>query len=299
LNTTSKDSRYATFRLPVKPNHAAAPLYAASIDRRPGRCHTATVRLRTVAATRYVTPLREGGSVPAIIEADDLGTYVLKFRAAAQGAKALVAELIAGELARALGLPIPELVLVELDPVLGRSEPDPELQTPLRASAGLNLALDYLPGALAYDPALDPPDARLASQIVWFDALVANVDRTARNTNLLRWHRQLYLIDHGAALSFQHDWPELLPRSRSRFAAIRDHVLLPYARELEAADAALAPLLDAARVREIIAAVPDAWLESDGPAAAARQAYAEFFARRLAAPRAFVEEAALAHAQLV
>jgi hypothetical protein len=257
------------------------------------------VQLRTVAATRYVTPLREGGSVPAIIEADDSGTYVLKFRGAAQGPKALVAELIAGEIARALGLPIPELVLIEVDPILGRSEPDPELQAPLKKSGGLNLGLDYLPGSIAYDPALWKPPAELASRVVWFDALVANVDRTVRNTNLLLWHKQLYLIDHGAALYYQHDWAEFLPRAQSRFAPIREHVLLPFASELPAADAALAPLLSPALIADIVAAVPDAWLTSDGEPAAARAAYSEFFVRRLQAPRAFAEEAAHAHAQHV
>ena len=257
------------------------------------------MQLRTVAATRYVTPLREGGSVPAIIEADDSGTYVLKFRGAAQGPKALVAELIAGEIARALGLPIPELVLIEIDPILGRSEPDPELQAPLKKSGGLNLGLDYLPGSIAYDPALWRPSAELASQIVWFDALVANVDRTVRNTNLLLWHKQLYLIDHGAALYYQHDWAEFLPRARSRFAPIRQHVLLPFASVLPAADDALAPRLTPALLADIVAAVPDSWLEIDGTAAAARTAYVEFFVRRLQAPRDFVEEAAHARAQHV
>lgn len=255
--------------------------------------------LRTVAATRYVTPLREGGSVPAIIEADDFGTYVLKFRAAAQGAKALVAELIAGEIARALGLPVPEIVLVEVDDALGRAEPDPELQAPLRASVGINLALDFLPGSLAFDPALVTPTPRLASEIVWFDALVANVDRTARNTNILVWHRQLQLIDHGAAIYFHHDWAEFLARSENRFPLIRDHVLLPFAAELEVADAALAPRLGAERLRQIVADVPDSWLGSDGEPAAARAAYVEHFVRRLASPRAFVEEAAHARAQRV
>jgi hypothetical protein len=257
------------------------------------------VRLRTVIATRYVTPLREGGSVPAVVEADDLGTYVLKFRGAAQGPKALVAELIAGELARALGLPIPELVLIELDEALGRAEPDPELQAPLRASSGLNLALDFLPGAIAFDPAEGAPDQPLASRIVWFDALVANVDRTARNANMLRWHKQLYLIDHGAALYFQHDWADFVARSGSRFPLIADHVLLPFAHGLADADAALAPLVTVELLSEIVAAVPDSWLTSDGPADAARAAYVGFLSRRVAAPRAFVEEAQHAHAQLV
>ncbi len=163
--------------------------------------------LRTVTANRYVTPLREGGSLPAIVEADDLGTYVLKFLGAGQGRKALVAELVAGEIGRFLGLPVPEIVLVRLDPDLGRSEPDPEIQDLLKASAGLNLALDYLPGSLGFDPLVEPPGPELASRIVWFDALVTNVDRTPRNTNLLVWHGHLWLIDHGASLYFHHNWP--------------------------------------------------------------------------------------------
>jgi hypothetical protein len=254
------------------------------------------VKLRTVTATRYVTPLREGGSLPAIVEADDCGTYVVKFRGAGQGSKALVAELIAGELARALGLPIPELVLLELDAVLGRSEPDPEIQSLLRASAGLNLAFDYLPGSLAFDPALNPPAPELASRIVWFDALVANVDRTARNPNLLVWHKQLYLIDHGAAFYFHHHWAEFVARAGSRFPAIRDHVLLPFAANLADADARLPALLTPELVREVVEAVPGEWLGSDGPAEAARQAYCDFLSHRLLAPRAFVEEAQHARA---
>jgi hypothetical protein len=258
------------------------------------------VTIRTVAATRYVTPLREGGSVPALVEADDCGTYVMKLRGAAQGAKALVAELIAGEIARALELPIPQLVLIELDAALGRTEPDPEIQAPLRASAGLNLGIDFLPGAIAFEPALGGPSPELASRIVWLDAFVANVDRTARNTNLLWWHKQLYLIDHGAALYYQHDWGSFVARAGDRFAAVRTHVLLPLARQLEAADAALAARLDDERLRAIVADVPDAWLaEVPGGAAEARAAYLQFLSRRLRAPRAFVEEAVHARAQLV
>jgi hypothetical protein len=258
------------------------------------------VPLRTVVATRYVTPLREGGSVPALVEADDCGTYVMKLRGAAQGAKALVAELVAGEIARALELPIPQLVLIELDAALGRSEPDPELQVPLRASVGLNLGLDFLPGAIAFEAALGGPTAELASRIVWFDAFVANVDRTARNTNLLWWHKQLYLIDHGAALYYQHDWDEFAARAGDRFTAVRKHVLLPLARALPAADAALAARLDEARLRAILADVPDAWLaDVPGGPAAAREVYVQFLSRRLHAPRAFVEEAVHARAQLV
>src|SRR5882672_3184770 len=162
--------------------------------------------LRTVIATRYVTPLREGGSLPAIIEADDDGMYVLKFRGAGQGPKALIAELVAGEIGRALGLLVPEIVFVELDPELARTEPDPEIQSLIRASAGLNLALDYLPGSVMFDPVAWKPDADFASSVVWFDAYATNVDRTARNTNMLVWHRKLWLIDHGAAFYFHHTW---------------------------------------------------------------------------------------------
>src|SRR6201991_4209140 len=183
--------------------------------------------LRTVTATRYVTPLREGGSLPAIVEADDDGLYVCKFRGAGQGAKALAAEIVAGELARALGLPVPELVLVELDPALAASEPDPEIQELIAASGGVNLGVDYLPGALPYLPT-QPPDAELAADVVWLDALVTNVDRTPRNPNLLRWHGGLYLIDHGAALYAFHG-SDPLGRARSAFPPIRDHVLLPAA----------------------------------------------------------------------
>jgi hypothetical protein len=256
-----------------------------------------TARIRTVTATRYVTTLREGGSLPAIVEADDLGTYVLKFRGAGQGVKALTAELIAGEIGRALGLPVPEIVLAVLDPVLGRSEPDEEIQALIRASAGVNLALDFLPGALAYEPELSPPAPDLAAAIVWFDALVTNVDRTARNPNLLLWHRRVHLIDHGAALYFHHDWNGHLERSRTPFPMVREHVLLPHAGDLRAADAALAPRLTEDLLGAIVAAVPDDWLE--GPPAERRAGYVAYLRRRLEAPRPFVEEAVRARAQLV
>src|ERR1700681_1213687 len=164
--------------------------------------------LRTQTVTRYVTPLKEGGSLPAIVEADDDGMYVLKFRGAGQGPKALIAELVAGELARAAGLPVPEIVFAHLDPDLARTEPDPEIQQLIKASAGLNLALDYLPGSVTFDPVVEKTDAALASSIVWFDAFVTNIDRTARNTNMLLWHRRLWLIDHGAALYFHHAWTQ-------------------------------------------------------------------------------------------
>lgn len=249
--------------------------------------------LRTVTATRYVTPLREGGSLPAIVEADDLGTYVLKFRGAGQGRKALIAELVAGEIGRALGLPVPEVVLVDLHPDLGRAEPDPEIQDLLRASRGLNLALDYLPGSLGFDPLVEPPGADLASRVVWFDALVQNVDRTPRNTNLLVWHGKLWLIDHGASLYFHHDWPgrdgpSLKAVSQRPFAAARDHVLLPFAARLPEADADLAPRLTAETLGGIVASVPDQWLASEagfeGPDAV-RAAYISYLTSRLREPR--------------
>src|SRR5215831_7278140 len=199
--------------------------------------------LRTVIATRYVTPLREGGSLPAIVEADDDGMYVLKFRGAGQGPKALIAELVAGEMARVAGLPVPEIVFVELDADLARTEPDPEIQDLIRASGGLNLALDYLPGAIMFDPVAEQIEARLASQIVWFDAYVTNIDRTPRNTNMLMWHRQLWLIDHGAALYFHHSWSNYRERTSDPFRLIKDHVLLRSAAQLEAADLHLSKLI--------------------------------------------------------
>lgn len=252
------------------------------------------MNLRTVSATRYVTPLREGGSLPAIVEADDEGLYVLKFRGAGQGAKALIAELVAGEIARALGLRVPEIALVELDADLARTEPDPEIQHLIRASAGLNLALDYLPGSVTFDPVADHVDSELASAVVWFDAFVSNVDRTARNANLLVWHRRLWLIDHGAALYFHHAWDGYLERATAPFARIKDHVLLPYASSLREADARLGGLLSAPTIERIVAEIPDAWLLGDAPfadAAAHRSAYAQYLCRRLQAPRDFVEEA--------
>lgn len=251
--------------------------------------------LRTLSATRYVTPLREGGSLPAVVEADDDGMYVLKFRGAGQGRKALVAELVAGEIARALALPVPEIVLVDLDADLGRAEPDPEIQELIRASAGLNLALDYLPGAVTFDPVADPPGDEFASRVVWFDALVTNIDRSPRNVNLLTWHRKPWLIDHGAALYFHHGSADWSARARDGFAQVKDHVLLAHAARLAEVDAELAARLGPAVIRGIVALVPDAWL--DDPAQ--RDAYAGYLARRLESPRPFLEEAIRARSQLV
>ncbi|MEZ6014846.1 MAG: HipA family kinase [Planctomycetota bacterium] len=255
--------------------------------------------MRTVSVTRYVTPLREGGSMPAIVEADDDGTYVLKFRGAGQGPRALIAELIAGALAEALGLRLPERVFADLDTTLARTEGDPEVQALIQASGGRNLALDYLPGAANFDPLADPVDERLASEIVWFDAFISNVDRTARNTNLMMWHDALWLIDHGAAFYFHHNWDGGTQRATAPFAHIREHVLLPTATALEAADAALAPRLSEALFQETLARVPDEWLAAPGAfadPATQRAAYVAYLTRRLAGRAAFVQEALRARA---
>jgi hypothetical protein len=249
--------------------------------------------MRTVGATRYVTPLHEGGSLPAIVEADDDGMYVLKFRGAGQGPKALIAEIVAGEIARALGLPIPEIVLIELDADLARTEPDPEIQELIKASAGLNVALDYLPGAVMFDPIAGKPPARLASDIVWFDAYVTNVDRTPRNANLLMWHRQLQLIDHGAALYFQHSWNQYLERAGDPFTRVKDHILLPFAASLDESDARLSRLITPRLLEDVVALIPKSWLDVD------RDAYSNYLQRRLELRHAFVHEAIRAHAQLV
>ena len=257
----------------------------------------------SVAATRYVTPLREGGSLPAIVEADNLGLYVLKFRGAGQGVLALVAELVAGELGRALGLKVPELAFVTVDDALGRNEPDPEIRDLLRSSVGLNLGIDYLPGSVMFDAAAgDRTDAELASRAVWFDAFITNVDRTAYNPNLLCWHKSLYLIDHGAALYFHHNWPSREQAAATPFPAIGKHVLLPWAADIEAADRALRPLLNESIIADIVALIPDVWLEhaAEGVTPAQMRAgYIDYFLRRLAAAPIFVQEAVRARAQLV
>jgi HipA-like kinase len=257
--------------------------------------------IRTVNVTRYVTPLREGGSLPAIVEADDDGLYVLKFRGAGQGPRALIAELVAGEIGRLLGLPVPEIVFARLDGAIGRNEPDFEIKDLIHASVGLNLGMDFLPGSLPFDPAAaQRVEADLASAIVWFDAYITNVDRTARNTNMLWWHKRLYLIDHGAALYFHHTWGEPRIQARAPFRPIKDHVLLPYASRLRAADETLPPRLTSYALATILEQIPDEWLiahPSFEDAAAQRAGYLEYLLARLEAPRLFVEEALHAHAQ--
>ena len=250
------------------------------------RIGTERAGLRRIAATRYVTPLREGGSLPGLVEAEDDGLYVLKFRAAGHGAKALVAEVVAGELGRALGLAVPELVVLDLDPVIGRAEPDREIQDLLVGSAGPNLGVDFLPSALPFAPAAGPaPDPELAADIVWFDALVTNVDRTASNTNLLVWHGRLWLIDHNAALFFHHADGDADAHARAPFASIRDHVLLPFAGPVPEADERLRPRVTDELLAGLAALVAEEWLEGRDPGI-----YADYLRTRLHESR-FVEEA--------
>lgn len=259
--------------------------------------------LRRVQVTRYVTPLREGGSLPAIVEADDDFLYVLKFRGAGQGIKALIAELIAGELARVLGFKIPELVFAHLDEAFGRTEPDEEIQDLLRFSEGLNLGLHYLSGAITFDALVNTVDAKLASQIVWFDSLITNVDRTARNTNMLMWHKELWLIDHGAAFYFHHSWPNVEEQARKPFAQIKDHVLLPKATELETVDAEFKALLRPEHIHTIVSLIPEEWLSGvDSPFATVeehRQAYIQFLETRLSHSEVFVKGAQHARKTLI
>lgn len=259
--------------------------------------------MRTVAATRYVTPLREGGSLPAIVEGEDDGLYVAKFRGAGQGARTLVAEVIAGALARAAGLDVPEVVALEVGPELGRNEPDGEIRDLLKASVGLNVGLDYLPGSITFDPVAGPPPPEpTASEVVFLDALLSNVDRTARNPNLLCWHRRLWLIDHGAALYFHHAWAEAPDPALGTFPQVKDHVLLPWATDLRGAAARLAGRLAGGAVAVAVGEVPDALLggEPRFPTPAEhRAAYVSHLERRLAAADLFVEEAERARARLV
>lgn len=258
--------------------------------------------LRTVRAVRYVQPFRQGGSVPALVEADDLGLYVVKLRGASQGAEALVAELVCGELARAMGLLVPELVYVELDRSLAESEPDPELNRPLEKSAGLNLGLDYLPGSVNFDRAVGRAvDATTASRMVFLDAFALNMDRTTRNPNLLRWHGRVWLIDHGAALYFHHGWSPAtaLEGSDDVFVEIKDHVLLRYATELAAAAEHLRANCTNDRVTEIVAAIPEDWLTAAHgfvDVAAHRAAYVAWLMARLDHVPSILAEAEKAHA---
>lgn len=250
------------------------------------------MELRTVNVIRYVTPLREGGSLPAIAEADDEFLYVLKFRGAGQGVKALIAELIGGELARVLGLKVPELVFANLDEAFGRTEPDEEIQDLLKASVGLNLALHYLSGAITFDPAVTIIDAKLASQIVWLDCILTNVDRTPRNTNMLIWHKELWLIDHGAALYFHHSWDNWKEQAVRPFVQIKDHVLLSQATELELVDKEFKVILTETIIRDITGLIPGEWLAEDVETATERrEVYVQFLLLRIAASGTIIKEA--------
>lgn len=270
--------------------------------------------VRRVTAVRYVTPLREGGSMPGLFEADDDGLYVVKLRGAGQGPPVLVAELLCAELARAAGLPVPEVVQIDLDAALGRNEPDPEIRQLLMASVGLNLGLDYLPGAITYDPAAElrerahaastaaaPPDAELASRITLFDAFVTNPDRTARNPNLLRWHRRLWLIDHGAALYFQYSWQADAPTAGARtpFSRIQDHVLLTKASQVPEAAAHLQACWTPALVAELAARIPESWLSSPHFQLPSREQYANWLTTRVDALPHIAQEVARVRAHLV
>lgn len=249
--------------------------------------------LREVNVTRYVTPLREGGSMPAIAEADDGFLYVIKFRGAGQGPRALIAELIGGEIARTLGLKVPELVFANLDEAFGRTEADEEIQDLLKFSIGLNLGLHYLSGAITFDPVVNTVDEESASKIVWLDSLLMNMDRTCRNTNMLIWHKELWLIDHGASLYFHHTWENWKEQAVKPFTLIKDHVLLPFASELQAVDLQFRLLLSTERIKEIVALIPDAWLEEGvfETYEDHRNAYVQFLERRLNHTEIFVNEA--------
>ena len=256
--------------------------------------NTSQPEIRSVNVTRYVTPLREGGSLPAIVEADDDFLYVLKFRGAGQGVKALIAELIGGEIARVLGLRLPEIIFATIDEAFGRTEPDEEIQDLLKASVGLNLALHYLSGSITFDPAVTTIDTLLASKIVWLDCLLTNMDRTAKNTNMLWWRKELWLIDHGACLYFHHNFQNPKEQALRSFTLIKDHVLLPQAIELDIADATFRNILTNEKIREIVNLIPAEWVSGDSSFKTAddhRQVYIDFLETRLAHSANFVKEA--------
>jgi hypothetical protein len=261
-----------------------------------------SINLRTVQVTRYITPLREGGSLPAIAEADDDFMYVLKFRGAGQGVKALIADLIGGEIARAAGFRVPEIVFANLDSAFGRTEPDEEIQDLLKASVGLNLGLHFLSGAMSFDPVINKPDPLLASKIVWLDCLLTNVDRTARNTNMLIWNKELWLIDHGAALYFHHSWSNWEEHALRPFSLVKDHVMLPFASELETADLELKKAITPEIINNIVDLLPQEWLipgsENESPGSM-RQVYADFLKLRIANSNIFLKEAQHARTALI
>jgi hypothetical protein len=258
--------------------------------------------LRTVQVTRYLQPLREGGSLPALCEADDQFKYVLKFRGNGHGVKSLIAELIGGEIARLLGLRLPELVFAQLDEAFGRTEADEEIQDLLKASRGLNLALHFLSGAINYDPAVRQVDPATASSIVWLDAFITNIDRTARNTNMLIWNKELWLIDHGSCLNFQYTWEDWQNKALSPFSYIREHVLLKQASQLQEADRACKAILTEERLKAVVSLIPEEWLQwedSTDPPDVLRETYFRFLHTRLQHSDVFIKEAEHARATLI
>jgi len=258
--------------------------------------------LRTVTVTRYITPLREGGSLPALAEADDDFKYVLKFKGAGHGVKALIAELLGCEIARALGFKVPELVYANLDEAFGRTEADEEIQDLLQSSQGLNLALHFLSGAFNFDPVVTQVDPLLASKIVWLDSFITNVDRTFRNTNMLMWHKELWLIDHGASFYFHHSWTNMEKQAKTPFALIKDHVLLPQASKLEEADLFSKQLLSEEKIRQIIDLIPEEWLNWEGydeNMQEIKETYTQFLLVRLENSETFLKEAQNARKALI
>lgn len=258
--------------------------------------------LRTVSITRYIQPLREGGSLPGLAEADDDFKYVVKFKGNGHGVKALIAELIGGEIARCLGLKVPELVFANLDEAFGRAEPDEEIQELLQKSQGLNLAMHFLPGAITFDPVVTKVDGKLASQIVWLDALITNIDRTVKNTNLLIWNKELWLIDHGACLYFHHSWTTWEKHVKSRFELIKDHVLLPQANAITEVNTEYKNLLTEEKIRTIVAMIPDEWLHWEGAKGSSnllRDVSQNFLLTRIANSDIFTKEAEDARKALI
>lgn len=258
--------------------------------------------LRTVNVTRYIAPLREGGSLPALAEADDDFKYVLKFKGNGHGVKALIAELLGGEIARALGLQIPELVFANLDEAFGRTEGDEEIQDLLQGSRGLNLAMHFLSGAITFDSVVTKVDAKLASQIVWLDAFITNIDRTFKNTNMLMWHKQLWLIDHGACLYFHHSWTTWQTHAKSAFTLVKDHVLLPQASLLEETDVEFKKVLSPEKLKAIVELIPDEWLHWEGndeTPEAIKEIYFQFLSIRLNHSKNFITEAQHARKTLI
>jgi hypothetical protein len=258
--------------------------------------------IRTVNVTRYVTPLREGGSLPAIAEADDGFLYVLKFRGAGQGVKALIAELIGGELARAAKLKMPEIVFANLNEAFGRTEADEEIQDLLKFSTGLNIAIHYLSGAISFDPAVVTVDALTASKIVWLDCLLMNVDRTARNTNMLMWNKELWLIDHGASLYFHHSWNNWQQQAVKPFVQVKDHVLLKAASQLETADELMRTLVTTGIISEVVSKIPNEWLTTGDYEESpddVRAVYTQFLTSRLQSSSIFLNEALHARKSII